>query len=91
MAITLIMAAILLVPIVVQSARFLARKRPVIRNVPWPPAFSSSVMALGMIGAGAALHTLVITTVGKGAGIATLIVWTVTACWNAAVLVLGSR
>jgi hypothetical protein len=91
MAITLIMAAILLVPIVVQSARFLARKRPVIRNVPWPPAFSSSVMALGTIGTGVALPMPVIITAGKGAGIAALIIWTVTACWNAAVLVLGSR
>ncbi|HEX6451569.1 MAG TPA: hypothetical protein VF060_19155, partial [Trebonia sp.] len=86
MTISLVIAAILLVPIVVQSVRFLARKRPVMRNIPWPPAFSSGVIALGTIGAGAALHTLVITTVGKGAGIATLIVWTVTACWNAAVL-----
>jgi hypothetical protein len=91
MAVTLVVAAILLVPIMVQSARFLISKRPVMRNVPWPPAFSSGVLALGTIGTGVALHLPLIASIGKGVGIATLILWTITTCWNGAVLVRGSR
>jgi hypothetical protein len=86
MAVTLIIAAILLVPIAVQSGRYLIGKRPVMRNIPWPPAFSSCVLALGTIGAGASFHLPLITAIGKGVGIAALILWTITTCWNGAVL-----
>lgn len=77
---------IVLVPIVVYCIRFLIRKRPVMRLAPWPPAFSSGVIALGTIGVGAVLHMPAITAAGKAAGIITLILWAVTTLWNAAVL-----
>jgi hypothetical protein len=85
-AVTLLVAALVLVPVIVQSIRFLIRKRPVLRPVPWPPAFSSGVIALGAIDTGAVLHLPPITVAGKAAGIATLVLWAVTMSWNAAVL-----
>jgi hypothetical protein len=88
-AVTWVMATVVLVPIVVQSARFLLRGCPVMRAVPWPPAFSSAVFSLGTLGVGALFHVPVITAAGEDAGRATLVLWAVTTFWNAAVLSRG--
>lgn len=85
-AVTWVMAALVLAPIVVQSARFLLRRRPVMRALPWPPAFSGAVFSLGTLGVGALLHVPVITAVGEDAGRAALVLWAVTMLWNAAFL-----
>lgn len=90
-ALTLLAAAVVLVPVLALSIRFLAGKRPVMRPVPWPPAFSAGVIALGALGAGHALALPAVAVAGRAAGVATLTLWALTTAWNAAVLGRGLR
>ncbi|MGC8464094.1 MAG: hypothetical protein ACP5P9_10570, partial [Acidimicrobiales bacterium] len=84
-------SALLAVPVVAASVRFLARSRRIERAAPWPPTFSTAVFALGALGTGKMLELPAVTDVGKVAAAVTLAFWTVTAALRASRLLPSTR
>ena len=79
-------AALLVVPILTASMRFLvvlARDRRIERTAPWPPTFSTAVFALGALGTAKMLDLAAVADVGKVAAAATLALWVATAALHA--------
>ena len=79
---TWIAAAVLLVPIVVVSVRFLLGRPKPAPALPWPPTFSTAVFALGGLDVGVLAGIDPVGTLGKVAGYAALAGWAITAAWN---------
>ncbi len=86
MAVTLALAAVLLVPVLIGSVNFLSRCCHFRDKAAWPPTFSTAVFALGCLGTGAVLHLEGVRAVGRYAAIATLVMWTATVLWNASIV-----
>ena len=75
-------AMLLSVPVLLLSVRLLLRQCGFRAAAPWPPTFSTAVLAFGAFQAGRVLHVPALGTLGLGAADATLLFWSLTAGWN---------
>ncbi|MBS0380936.1 MAG: hypothetical protein JSR56_00770 [Proteobacteria bacterium] len=82
LAVTVVVAIVLCVPVLIGSARFLLHRCRYCGFAAWPPTFSTAVFALGCLEAGVVLKSPVLHWLGLGAGYATLVLWAVTFAWN---------
>lgn len=76
---TWLVAAVLAVPILAQSARWLAGLRDLPVRLPWPPTFSAAVFALGALAVGTVTNDSVLSAIGRASAYATVAFWSLTA------------
>lgn len=74
-----ITGSLLLIPVLIGSARHLTRRRRTPRRPCWPPTFSTAVYALGTDAIGGMTHLPAVVAAGRIAGFAAVVLWLVTA------------
>ena len=82
MALTELLAILLLFPILFLSARFLLLQCRFRNPAAWPPTFSTSVFALSALQSAALLHFPALHELGAVAGWLALVFWIATAAWQ---------
>lgn len=78
---------VVLVPVLFISARHAISRRRIAPRFPWPPTFSTAVIAIGALDVGRLMPLAALEVVGKAVGYATLVGWLITATRNATSLI----
>ena len=79
--------ASVLVPVLLLSIRHVVTHRRIAPSFPWPPTFSTAVIAIGALDVGRLMPMAAIGAVGRAVGYATLAGWLLTATWNTGSLI----